>query len=129
MAAPAVQQINAQVGILRKAFRVGYHVGASAALSAKGSNTSKTVQISYIAWFEKRPAPMLLLVERSESNGAVQEYDIEEGAPMSLVAAYAYPLVFFAFSLFVARRYGRAEKPQVPKEGSRDERDSGDDHG
>jgi hypothetical protein len=115
MAVPAVQQINEQVGSLRRAFRVGYHVETSATLSLKSSSTETTTQVSYMAWFQKRSAPMLLLIQRLESNGVIQEYDIAEGAPLSLVAAYVYPLVFFAFALFVVRRYGRSGKTETPE--------------
>jgi hypothetical protein len=106
-AAAIVQQTIDSVGTLRRTVRVGYHVQASATMNVKASHTSRTTQVAYVAWFQNLSKPLLLLIERSEGDGVFQSYSIEQGAPMSLVSAYAYPLIAFGLSLYLVRRYGR----------------------
>jgi hypothetical protein len=60
--------------------------------------------VSYVAWFQKIPKPMLLLITRSEKDGVIQSYQFDQGEPMSLVGAYAFPLLTFGFSLYLVRR-------------------------
>jgi hypothetical protein len=109
-----VQQTIDSAGILRRAVRVGYHVETSATLNVKGSHSSRTTQVAYVAWFQNISKPILLLIERSETDGVFQSYRIAEGAPLSLVSAYAYPLIAFGLSLYLVRRYGRREVDPTP---------------
>lgn len=81
--------------------QVGYHVGVAETIQYQASHKSKTTQLSYIAWFKNLRKPILLLIMRNEKDGVLDSYDIEEGAPMSLVSAFAFPVVTFAFSLFL----------------------------
>lgn len=113
-AAAIVQQTIDSAGTLRRAVRVGYHVQASATLNVKSSHSSKTTQVAYVAWFQNLSKPILLLIERSETDGVFQSYRIDEGAPMSLVGAYAYPLIALGLSLYLVRRYGRREIDPTP---------------
>jgi hypothetical protein len=113
-AAAIVQQTIASAGTLRRGVRIGYHVEASATLNVKSSHSSKTTQVAYVAWFQNLSKPILLLIERSETDGVFQSYGIGEGAPMSLVGAYAYPLIAFGVSLFLVRRYGRRKVGPTP---------------
>lgn len=106
-AAAIVQQTIDSVGNLRRAVRVGYHIQAAATMNVNGSHTSRTTQVAYVAWFQNLSKPILLLIERSETDGVFQNYAIEQGAPMSLVTAYAYPLIALGLSLYLVRRYGR----------------------
>jgi hypothetical protein len=96
---PAAGEIIAEAGPLRRALQVGYHSEVSATFQLNNSHASRTTQVAYIAWFQKSPKPILLLVERTETDGVLQGYRINQGAPMSLVGGAAFPLVFFAFSL------------------------------
>jgi hypothetical protein len=98
-ATTVVEEIRALAGPLRRAWQVGYHSEVSATFQVNNSHTSRTTQASYIAWFQKNPKPILLLVERTETDGVLQGYRINQGAPLSLVGSFAYPLVLFAFSL------------------------------
>jgi hypothetical protein len=103
-AATIVEETIASVGPLQRTLQVGYHTGASVTLRHNDSHTSRTTQVAYVAWFQKIPKPILLLITRSETDGVFQSYRLDEGAPMSLVRGYAFPLVTFAFSLFLFRR-------------------------
>jgi hypothetical protein len=104
VAATMVAQTIASVGPLQRTLQIGYYSGVSATLHVHDSHTSGTKQVAYIAWFQKLPKPMLLLITRSETDGVLQGYRLDEGAPMSFVPGYSFPLVMFAFSLFLFRR-------------------------
>jgi hypothetical protein len=98
-ATTVVEEMLGLAGPLRRALQVGYHVEVSATFRLNNSHTTRTTQLSYIAWFQKIPGPMLLLVERTETDGVLESYQINQGAPMSLIGSYASPLLVFAFSL------------------------------
>jgi hypothetical protein len=100
-ATTVVEQTRAQAGVLRRAVQVGYHTEVSITVRYNESRSNRKTQVSYIAWFDKFPNPMLLLITRSETAGILQGYEINEGAPMSLVGSYALPLLIFVFSLFL----------------------------
>jgi hypothetical protein len=104
MATTVAEQIIAQAGPMQKALQVGYHSEVSARLQLNNSHTTRTTQVSYVAWFQKIPKPILLLIERSETDGVLQGYQINEGAPMSLIGSFAFPLAVFAFALFLFLR-------------------------
>ena len=102
--APAVQQVIAQAGPLKRAVHVGYHVGVTETIQHLQSHRSKTTQMAYIAWFGKLPKPILLLIMRNEVDGALDSYDIYQGTPMSMVTGFAYPILLFAISLYLLRK-------------------------
>jgi hypothetical protein len=103
-AAAAVQAALASAGPLRRAVQVGYYSGATETVQLNASHISKRTQISYAAWFQNVPKPVLLVISRSESDGVFEGYRVLEGEPMSLVVGYASPLLLFAFSLYLLRR-------------------------
>ena len=101
MATTIAGQILAQAGPMRKAWQIGYHTSVSATFQFHNSHTERTTQVAYVAWFAKLPKPTVLLIERSEVDGALQGYRINEGEPMDFVRGYGLPLAVFAFSLVV----------------------------
>jgi hypothetical protein len=109
-AAATVQATLASAGPLRRAVQVGYYSGAATTLQLNASHTSRRTQISYLAWFQNIPKPLLLLVSKSETDGAFDGYRIGEGEPRSLIVGYALPLLFFTFCLYFARRKSTAAK-------------------
>jgi hypothetical protein len=65
---------------------------------------SKT-EDSYIAWFQKVPKPVLLVVRRYKVDGAVQAYEIgSDQAASFLVRAYAPPLLLWLVSIYLLRK-------------------------
>lgn len=103
-AAATVQAAVAAAGPLRRALQVGYYSGVTATLGLNASHASRRTQLSYVAWFQNIPKPMLLVVSRAESDGVFEGYRIGEGEPRSLIVGYASPLLLFAFSLYLMRR-------------------------
>ena len=104
MATTVAEQVIAQAGPMRKAWQVGYHSEVSATWQLHKSHTDRTTQVAYVAWFQKLSKPTLILIERSETDGVVQGYRINEGEPMGYVRGYGLPLAVFVFSLVVFLR-------------------------
>ena len=103
--APLVEQVLAQGGRLKRAVPVGYYTGITATVRLNGTQTTKVRQVSYIAWFEKRPRPILLLISQYETNGegklAVNQGEWEW---MSVVKGYGLPLVALVFCALWVRK-------------------------
>ena len=104
-AVTVVQQAVDAVGTLTTAIQVGAYSAASTGFHLGGpSETIKQSQVTYLAWFQKRTAPMLVAITRYERNGDQRAYQISEGDPLRMVLGYAFPLSLFGVSLFLARK-------------------------
>ena len=110
-AAAMVQQAITAAGPLQRATQVGYFRGASLTAKLNGErHTENRVQTTYIAWFQRLPKPILLILERKQQDNAPETFGIAEGEPMSMVRALAFPVVLFVFSIIAFWR----TKPKVP---------------
>ena len=68
--APLVEKVLDQGGKLKRAVPVGYYTGVTATARLSGTQTTKMKRVSYIAWFEKLPHPILILISvRDERAG------------------------------------------------------------
>ena len=103
-AADVVQETIAAAGPLTRVVLVAYYSGVTATVRIGGSEKLSRKQSSYIAWFQKHPKPLLLLITRYEGDGGRKGYEINEGEPMSMVRGYALPVLLFAVSLLLGRR-------------------------
>jgi hypothetical protein len=99
-----VQQTIAAVGPLTRVIPIAYYSEATATVRLGKSHTSSKKQASYIAWFQKSPKPLAILITRYEDDGGQKTYGINEGEPMSLIRGYAIPILLFGLSLFLARK-------------------------
>jgi len=103
-AAAIVEKTIETAGPLIRAIPVAYYSGVTATVRIGGSQTSKTRQASYIAWFQKQPKPLLPLITDYEGDGPRRAYRIEEGEAASIVRGYAIPILVFGVCLFLARK-------------------------
>lgn len=60
--------------------------------------------MSYLAWFQKIPKPFVLVINRYESEGALQGYEIDKDEPLSIVRVYGLPLLTLGVSLYLVLR-------------------------
>lgn len=111
-----VQQVNSQLGLLKRAIPVGAYYGASAEFNIKKSHTTKTVVVSYWGWFQKRSKPGLFVISRAETDNSRIKFDITGGDPASILRAYGLPLVLLALSL--AWLWKRRHRPSVVEKDS-----------
>jgi hypothetical protein len=103
-AVAAVQGAIAAAGPLIRAIPVAYYSGVTTTVGVNGSQTSRAMQATYIAWFERRSGPLLLLITRYQDDGGRLGYAINEGQAWLLIRGYTPPVVLFGVSLFLARK-------------------------
>ena len=101
--APLAEATNS-VGRLKRAIQVAAYVGASVDYKYGESHTTKTTQLSYLAWFEKRSKPTILVVSRTETDGSQLHFDISEDNPFDTVRFYFVPAAVLAVSIYWFRR-------------------------
>lgn len=108
-----VQNVVDSSGRLRRAIRVSAYYGATAEYKANQSHTSTKTESAYIAWFEKRPKPTILIVSVSEIDSSGLQFNIQEGDAMALARTLLFPLFALAFSVywFCRRRISGFKKP------------------
>jgi hypothetical protein len=102
-----IREAKDAAGVLTKAIPVGYYSGMSARFHLNGSHAPERIkesQVTYIAWFQKRPKPMVMAITLYENDGGQKAYGISEGNPAILVRGYGAPILLFGVSLFLARK-------------------------
>lgn len=102
-AAAIVRQAITAAGPLQRAIPVGYFRGGSFTTKLGQTHSESRVQTTYIAWFQRLPKPILLILERKHSDNRPETYQIDEGEPMSLLRALLVPVVVFVFSILAVR--------------------------
>lgn len=104
-AAAMVQDALEQGGRLGRIIHVAHYASGSIFLQNNASHTMSKTEDSYIAWFQKVPKPVLLVVRRYKVDGAVQAYEIgSDQAASFLVRAYAPPLLLWLVSIYLLRK-------------------------
>ena len=79
----------------------------TATLHLGGSHSpeqTKVSQATYIAWFQKRPRPVLVAITLYANDEGQKAYGISEVDPAHVVRAYAVPLFLLGVSLFLVRK-------------------------
>jgi hypothetical protein len=94
------QEVTGSAGLVRRAMLVGAYWHVSGDYNIKESHTTRTTQLSYLAWFEKRKEPALLIVTRTDVDGSRLRYDIGEGDPFGALRDDLLPVLALAFSAF-----------------------------
>lgn len=99
-----VGQVTGVAGRLTRAVPIAYYAGATATVHAGKSKTSTRKQASYVAWFQKRSKPLVLMVTLVEDDEGKKSYSIQEGEPMFFVRGYTLPVLAFGVTAFLVRR-------------------------
>jgi hypothetical protein len=102
-----VQEAKDAAGLLTRAIPVAYYSGMSARFHLNGSHAPERIkqsQVTCIAWFQKRPKPMVMAITLYENEGGQKAYGISEGNPVTLVRGYGLPILLFGAAFFLARR-------------------------
>ncbi|MBZ5662143.1 MAG: hypothetical protein LAO08_17215 [Acidobacteriia bacterium] len=100
----AVQRVIAAAGPLRRAALVSTYSKVGVTLQLGAKHQTKRTQEGYIAWFENRHKPILLLIEHTQIDNSVKTYEIGEGEPTSVIRALGFPLLALAISAYMVRR-------------------------
>ena len=102
-----VDRTKAAVGSLTRAIQIGSSFETRTAFDLRGSRAPEhthTSQGIYIAWFQRRPKPMLVSIARYENDEGQKAYGISEVAPLTVVRGYGVPVALFGASLFLVCR-------------------------
>lgn len=102
-----VEQTKRAVGSLTRAIQIGYYSEKSIGFHLGGSRAPEhihTSQATYIAWFQRRPTPVLVSVTLRANDEGQNAYGISEVAPITLVRGYGVPIALFGVSLFLVRK-------------------------
>ena len=97
---PLVEQVTSSLGQLKRAIPIGAYWGGSAEYKGGESHTTKTIEVYYCAWFEKRSKPTIFVVQRSERDGSWLRFHTYEGAFFGALRMYLLPATFVAFSVY-----------------------------
>jgi hypothetical protein len=99
-----VQETIASAGTLQRAIQVGYYSGVTATFQLNASHATRKTQVSYLAWFQKLPKPTILVINRYQTDGGSQNYEIGEGDIGSFARVLGLPLLALVFSIFAVRK-------------------------
>ena len=96
--APLSQAVTGSAGLMRRAVLVSAYWHVSADYSIKESHTTRTTQLAYLAWFEKRSEPTILIVTRTEVDGSKLRYNVGEGEVFSALLVDLLPVLVLTLS-------------------------------
>ena len=102
-----VDRTKAAVGPLTRAIQIGSSFETHTAIDLRRSRAPQYTHMSqaiYIAWFQRRPEPMLVSIALYENDQGQKAYGISEVAPLTVVRGYGVPVALFGASLFLMRK-------------------------
>ena len=97
-----VQQVTGSVGQLKRAIPIAAYF--SAEYKVRTPHATKTTEVSYLAWFEERPKPTILVVTRTEVDDSSVSVRTDEGSLLGALRVYLLPAAALAFSVYWFRR-------------------------
>jgi hypothetical protein len=80
-------------GQLKRAIPVSASYGTSFEYEPGQLHTTKQTGLSYLAWFEKRQKPTILVIQRTEIDGSQIRFDLNEGRPIVTFLFYFLTVV------------------------------------
>jgi hypothetical protein len=118
-ASAAVQGTMASDGPLQRAIQISYYAKVTATFQFNASHTTRKTQVAYLAWFQRFPKPTILIINRNQTDGGLQDYEIGEGEIGNIAWGLGLPLLAFAFAIFAVRkRDSPLLNDQSPKQSS-----------
>lgn len=101
-------------GPLKRAIPVAAYLGASAEYKHGESHRTKTAELCYLAWFEKRAKPTILVITRTETDGSRVHFEVSEDTPLDILRSYLLPAVVLAISIYWFLRKRRVQPRTEP---------------
>lgn len=102
-----VQEAKQAAGTLTRSIQVAYFVGNTIQYHLSGSERPEHFhqsQATYVAWFQKRPKPMLIAISVYENDAGRKAFGINEADPVGIVRGYLLAIVIFVVALVLVRR-------------------------
>jgi hypothetical protein len=91
-------------GLLGRVIHVAHYAAVGATLQNGVSHRMGMTEDSYLAWFQKIPRPILLILRRYDVDGNLQGYKIGSAEATRLAPLYGPPLLALAVSLYLVRK-------------------------
>ena len=102
-----VEQTRAALGSLNRTIQIAYYTETRMGFHLSGSQSAERIHVSqatYIAWFQKRPKPMLIAVTVYTNDAGQKAFGISDAAPLAVVRGYGVPILLFGVCLFLVRK-------------------------
>jgi hypothetical protein len=116
-ASASVQETMASAGPLQRTLQIGYFTKITRTFQLNASHTTRMTQVAYVAWFQRLPKPVMLIISRNQTDGRLQNYEIGEGEVWSMARVLGLPLLALGFSIFVVcKRDSSLFNDQSPKQ-------------
>lgn len=103
-ASAAVEGMMSSAGLLQRAIQVGYYSGVTATFQLNASHTTRKTQMAYLAWFLRLSKPTILIINRYQTDGGLQEFEVGEGEIWGFARGLGMPLLALAFSIFAVSK-------------------------
>jgi hypothetical protein len=97
----SVQGTISNVGPMERAIQIGYFTRVTATFQLNASHTTRKTQVSYLAWFQKLPKPTIIVINRYQTDGGLENYEMGEGEIGGIARSLGIPLLALTFSIFV----------------------------
>lgn len=96
---PLVKDVTDSTGHMRRAIKVNVSWRLSGEYNVEQSHSSKRADFSYVAWFEKRSKPTILVLTRTEVDHNLLRYEANEGQLLPILSGYVFPMALLTFSI------------------------------
>jgi hypothetical protein len=91
-------------GRLGRVIHVTHYAAVGATFRNGDRHRTRMTEDGYLAWFQKIPRPILLVLRRYELDGTLQGYEVGSAEATRLIPLYGPPLLAFAVSLYLVRK-------------------------
>jgi len=102
-----IQEAKQAGGTLTRSIQIGYATGNTIRYHLSGTEKPEHFhqsQATYVAWFQKRPKPMLIAISVYENEAGRKAFGINEVDPVGIVRGYLLPIAIFVVALVLVRR-------------------------
>ena len=100
----AIQTTIVNAGRLQRAVQISSYTGVTVTFQFGERHMAKKSQAGYLAWFENRRRPLLLLIQQTQTDGSVNPYEIGEGDFSGMVRTFGFALLMFIVSFYMLTR-------------------------
>jgi hypothetical protein len=102
-----IQEAKQAAGTLTRSIQIGYAAGNTIRYHLGGTEKPEHFhqsQATYVAWFQKRPKPILIAISVYENEAGRKAFGINEVDPVGIVRGYLLPIAIFIVALVIVRR-------------------------
>ena len=102
-----IEEAKQSAGTLTRSIQIAYGAGSTIRYARSGPAKPEHFhrsEATYLAWFQKRPKPMLIAISVYENDAGQKAFGMSEVNPAALVQGYLLPIAIFVIALVLVRR-------------------------